>query len=68
MSDTEGSECEGCRWTRNEMARLRNELAKAGILERAIEWIVTFGDNAGPRSPYSVACEALKAYKGKETK
>jgi len=36
MSDTEGSECEGCRWTRNEMARLRdeparlrNELAKA---------------------------------------
>ena len=32
MSDTEGSECEGCRWTRNEMAKIRAKLEKAEAL------------------------------------
>jgi len=29
MSDTVGPECEGCRWTRNEMAKIRAKLVKA---------------------------------------
>jgi len=32
MNDTEGSQCSVCRWTRNEMAKIRAKLEKAETL------------------------------------
>ena len=66
MSDTEGSQCEGCRWTRNEMAKIRAKLVKA-------EKVIEVAAHMSQRVQWNFSdChqlhEALKEYRGEETK
>jgi len=79
MSDTEGSQCEGCRWTRNEMAKIRAKLDKAekviSIVERLLDPRCEdfhhvkgdrhHGDKCSIVTGYE---EALKEYRGEGTK